>query len=69
MPEVKDIPGQEHVHPPRMREMEDTTSSSAGEEGEGILDDLNDDDLALLTEIEGRDNIFAEIDYTLYSSR
>ena len=45
MPEVKDIPGQEHVRPPRMREMEDTTSSSAGEEGEGILDDLNEDDL------------------------
>jgi hypothetical protein len=41
MPEVKDIPGQEHVRPPRMREMEDTTASSAGEEGEGILDDLN----------------------------
>jgi len=45
MPEVKDIPGQEHVRPPRMREMEDTTPSSAGEEGEGILDDLNKDDL------------------------
>lgn len=44
MPEVKDIPGQEHVHPPRLREMEDTTSSSAGEEGEGILDDLNKED-------------------------
>ena len=44
MPEVKDIPGQEHVRPPRMREMEDTTASSAGEEGEGILDDLNNDD-------------------------
>ena len=41
MPEVKDIPGQEHVKPPRMREMEDTTASSAGEEGEGIVDDLN----------------------------
>jgi hypothetical protein len=44
MPEVKDIPGQEHVRPPRMREMEDTTASSAGEEGEGILDDLNEED-------------------------
>jgi hypothetical protein len=44
MPEVKDIPGQEHVRPPRMREMEDTTASSADEEGEGILDDLNNDD-------------------------
>jgi hypothetical protein len=45
MPEVKDIPGQEHVRPPRMREMEDITPSSADEEGEGILDDLNKDDL------------------------
>ena len=44
MPEVKDIPGQEHVHPPRMREMMDTTVSSADEEGEGLLDDLNKED-------------------------
>lgn len=43
MPEVKDIPGQENIRPPRMREMMDTTASSAGEEGEGILDDLNKD--------------------------
>jgi hypothetical protein len=41
MPEVKDIPGQEHVRPPRMREMEDTTASSDGEEGIGITDELN----------------------------
>lgn len=44
MPEVKDIPGQEHVRPPRMKEMMDSTPSSADEEGEGILDDLNKDD-------------------------
>lgn len=44
MPEVKDIPGQENIRPPRMREMEDSTASSAGEEGEGILDDLNSDE-------------------------
>jgi hypothetical protein len=44
LPEVKDIPGQEHVKPPRMREMEDTTASSAGEEGEGLLDDINKED-------------------------
>ncbi|HKP31214.1 MAG TPA: hypothetical protein VJT83_00725 [Chitinophagaceae bacterium] len=43
MPEVKDIPGQEHIHPPVIREMQDTTISSADEEGEGILDDLNKD--------------------------
>ncbi len=49
MPEVKDIPGQEHVKVPRIREMEDTTISSADEEGEGILDDLNTDDQQEIT--------------------
>lgn len=44
MPEVKDIPGQEHVRPPQMEEMKDTTASSSGEEGEGLLDDLNTDE-------------------------
>ena len=41
MPEVKDIPGQEHIRVPNIREMADTTISSADEEGEGILDELN----------------------------
>ena len=45
MPEVKDIPGQEHVRVPNMGAMADTTLSSADEEGEGVLDDLNSDDL------------------------
>jgi len=48
MPEVKDIPGQENVKVPRMREMEDVTISSDDEEGKGILDNLNkeeDDEL------------------------
>ena len=44
MPEVKDIPGQEHIKPPKFGEMRDSTPSSADEEGEGILDDLNADD-------------------------
>jgi hypothetical protein len=39
LPEVKDIPGQEHIHPPMMGEMADTTASSADEEGEGLFDD------------------------------
>ncbi|RYY58568.1 MAG: hypothetical protein EOO05_16025 [Chitinophagaceae bacterium] len=43
MPDVKDIPGQENVVPPRMREMEDVTISSSDEEGEGILDEVNSD--------------------------
>ena len=44
MPEVKDIEGQEKIRPPHIREMMDTTISSADEEGEGLLDDLNKDD-------------------------
>jgi hypothetical protein len=44
MPEVKDIPGQENIRPPHMREMSDVTASSSGEEGDGLLDDLNKDD-------------------------
>jgi hypothetical protein len=41
MPEVKDIPGQEHVHVPPMGELADTTISSDDEEGAGLLDELN----------------------------
>jgi hypothetical protein len=44
MPEVKDIPGQENIIPPRLLEMEDMTISLADEEGEGLLDDLNKED-------------------------
>jgi hypothetical protein len=45
LPEVKDIPGQEHVRPPRLGEMADNTSSSADEEGDDVLEP-KDDDLA-----------------------
>lgn len=48
LPEVKDIPGQEHVHVMPMGELADTTISSDDEEGTGILDfddDEQDDDL------------------------
>src|SRR5437870_320460 len=47
LPEVKDIPGQEHVKVPHMREMTDTTASSDDEEGGTILDSVNDEDLAI----------------------
>lgn len=33
LPDVKDIPGQEHIHPPHLHEFADTTVSSADEEG------------------------------------
>lgn len=38
LPDVSDIPGQEHVHPPALGELADTTTSSADEEGEGLFD-------------------------------
>lgn len=57
LPEVNDIPGQEHIRPPRMREMEDTTASSDGEEATGLLDDTGTeeelmDDQSNVTDIE-----------------
>lgn len=39
LPEVKDIPGQEHVRPPKMKEMADTTPSSADEEADAIFEE------------------------------
>jgi hypothetical protein len=44
LPEVKDIPGQEHIHVPEMKEFMDITISSDDEEGVGILDDDDDDE-------------------------
>ena len=44
MPEVKDIPGQEHVKVPSMGELADTTISSDDEEGTGLLDELNEEE-------------------------
>jgi hypothetical protein len=46
LPEVKDIPGQENIKPPRLGELADTTASSADEEGDDLLeqDDLLDPD-------------------------
>lgn len=42
LPEVKDIPGQEHVRPFLPGEMADTTISSADEEGIRVLDSDED---------------------------
>lgn len=43
LPEVKDIPGQEHIRAPRLGELADTTPSSADEEGDDILEQDDDD--------------------------
>lgn len=51
LPDVKDIPGQEHVHVPRMGELADTTISSDDEEGKTVFKD-NIDENANVTEEE-----------------
>lgn len=57
LPEVSDIPGQEHVRAPRLGELADSTASSADEEGDDILEDADgDDDLHL----GGRSNVSKE---------
>ncbi len=38
LPDVSDIPGQEHIHVPSMGELGDTTISSADEEGDGVFE-------------------------------
>ena len=45
MPDVSDIPGQEHIRVAPLGELADTTISSDDEEGVGILDDVNEDEL------------------------
>ena len=46
----------------------DGGDASVNERAESYNRELTSDDLALLTEIESRDNIFAEIDYRVYCS-
>jgi hypothetical protein len=44
LPDVSDIPGQEHVHVPPLGELADTTISSDDEEGKGLfVDDIEDE--------------------------
>jgi hypothetical protein len=75
LPEVRDIPGQEHIHVPALGELADTTISSDDEEGGEILNDLNDEDEASirigteadltrndLTMLENADNFHATED-------
>ncbi|HLY68162.1 MAG TPA: hypothetical protein VKR53_00455 [Puia sp.] len=52
LPDVKDIPGQENIKPPKFKEFADTTASSADEEGDEIWKDelLDDDDNVSETE-------------------
>ena len=45
LPDVKDIPGQEFIHPPALGELADTTISSDDEEGVGLFGDDEDETL------------------------
>ena len=49
LPDVSDIPGQEHIHVPSMGELADTTISSADEEGEGLFEDDEEDQIVRTT--------------------
>ncbi len=67
LPDVKDIPGQENIHVPDLREMADTTISSDDEEGIGIWDndemanDLSGERLGAATEL-GEDDLDSDND-------
>ena len=51
LPDVKDIPGQEHIHPPKMSAMVDATASSDDEEGKSVFEAGEGD------ELPGEDNV------------
>ena len=42
LPDVEDIPGQENIHPPDLREMADITIASDDEEGIGVFETDNE---------------------------
>ena len=66
LPDVKDIPGQEFVNTPRTGMLEDTTISSADEEGTGVFDLDDSEDLTPGTEADvsrGQRKALEHIDY------
>lgn len=62
LPDVRDIPGQEHIHVPPLGELADTTISSDDEEGKGILDDEDENELG------GAQNVSEQEKQALYNS-
>jgi len=56
IPDVSDIPGQEHVHVPNVRELADTTISSDDEEGKGLFNNTEgmEDDVNVTDEEKER---------------
>ena len=59
LPNVEDIPGQEHIKPAPLGELADVTASSADEEADDLLDDgddtMNDDTGSNVTRQERED--------------
>jgi hypothetical protein len=52
LPDVKDIPGQEYVHVPPLREYQDSTASSRDEEGEDVWRDADTNDESTVSDTE-----------------
>ena len=48
LPDVRDIPGQEHIHVPPLGELADTTISSDDEEGTGLFEDDEEDETKIV---------------------
>lgn len=55
LPDVEDIPGQEHITVPPLGELADVTISSADEEGEGLWRDEADQDTILMRDEDDDD--------------
>ena len=53
LPDVSDIPGQENIRPPSLGELDDTTISSADEEGDEIFEQEEDADVDYVMGTEG----------------
>ena len=56
LPDVHDIPGQEHVNTAPLGALADTTISSADEEGEGLFDEAPDTENEFIPGIERDDS-------------
>ena len=50
LPDVEDIPGQEHIKVPQFKEFADDTIASDGEEGNGLFNNLEDEESNVTSE-------------------
>jgi hypothetical protein len=70
LPDVSEIPGQEHIHVPRIKEMQDVTIASDDEEGVGIFGDDEDEeeDIDEPLELTGSDGDVSRMEQGLLTS-